>query len=163
PCARRLRLSALTRSTETLTGAGFPGSGPTGWRRRAARVASGRHERGGQVFDVGLELFLRHPRLVQLQVELEEADVGRVGQAGAGVGAGWGGTDGDWMSAPICGVEGGARWQLGVGGGGGGWRRGAGGGWGAWDRPCTGRCRRDGRGDGHETIQGKLHARFENI
>src|SRR5690606_31490800 len=63
-----------------------PASNKTETRGRRAGARSAGDEGGHHVADVGFELVVLQARVLQLQVELEEADVGRVGQARAVLG-----------------------------------------------------------------------------
>ena len=54
------------------------------WRaEQTGKKSDGRDERGHHVFDIGLELIVLHAGLVQLQVELQETDIGRIRESGA--------------------------------------------------------------------------------
>src|SRR5690606_6449048 len=81
------RVSAATSATQSLSAANVLPSVP-GMFMSLVRAFKGTvslqcswNEGGHHVLDVGLELFVLQPRLLHLQVELQEADVGRIGQA----------------------------------------------------------------------------------
>src|SRR5690606_9809747 len=101
------RVSAATSATQALSAArelpAVPagktsGTAFTGWTSAGGfwgmPGAAGRGNSGGRdqrrhhVLDVVVEFFLLQPGLAQLQVQLQEADVGRVGEPGAVAGRG---------------------------------------------------------------------------
>src|SRR5690606_24424266 len=81
---RQLAVGKPARAQAALEGVDqIDGYAHGGRWRRGGCPASHRDEGRAQMLDVGFELLLRHARLVQLQVELEEADIGSVGEARA--------------------------------------------------------------------------------